>query len=187
VPPLIMALLVSEKLLVFAEPGFTTGVVDGVTEVGERTIVVAGGFGSELGGLELEPPGTMDEVGGFGADGIDELVTTVEEVFSALTGLGLGRGAGRAGPFGRGAIRVAALVAARAPVAMVPVAPVTMAVRAITEANQRGDRFSLPCSFARGEFGFWFMPSRYGLVLKSPWESQNSFHTDPQRSLRLGS
>ena len=114
----------SENPLVFVEPGFATPVVEVALEVGERTVVVVGGFGAriELEGVELVLPGTVDEVGGFGADGIDEPVTTVEEVFGALTGPGLGRGglgrgalgrgAGRAGPFGGEASRAAAVVAA---------------------------------------------------------------------------
>ena len=193
VPPLVIALLVSENPLVFVEPGIATAVVDGAVEVGEPMIVVVGGF--ELGGVELVP-GTVDAVESFRADGIDEPVITVEEVFGALTGPGLGRGgfgrgAGRAGPFGRGAFRATAVVAARALPAMGPVAPVTMLARATAAANHRGvGRFTQFCSFTGGEDGkfcSWVMPSRYGLVLKSYWEPENSFHTDPQRFLRLGS
>ena len=112
VPPFVMAPLVSEKPLVFVEPGFTIVTVDGAVEVGERTIVVVGGFGIELGGVALVLPGRVDEVGGFGADGIDEPVTTVEEVFGARTVVGVERVAGRAEPFGRGAFRAVAFVAA---------------------------------------------------------------------------
>jgi hypothetical protein len=186
-PPFVMALLVSEKPLVFGELGFTIVVADGDGEAG----------GIKAGAVVLDDCGTVDEV--FGAiDGVAVGLGVGAEVVVAAVGLKVvvrgaatrGAGAGRGLAFGLGTFRGATfkpeVFNAVEADAMLPV--VTEA-SAIIVANQRDALRFVPTGDEGevGEVPCFVMTSRYGPTLNRRWESRNSFRQLLQRFLRLGS
>jgi hypothetical protein len=189
VPPLVMALLVSEKPLMFGDLGLT--------------VVLAGGI--EAVAVVLDDRGTVDEV--FGAiDGVAVGVGAGAEV--AAVGLKAvvmgaavrGAGAGRGLAFGLGTFRGATFK----PEVFKPevfnpevfntaeadaMLPVVTEARAIIVANQRAALRFVPTGDEGevGEVPCFVMTSRYGPTLNRRWESRNSFRQLLQRFLRLGS
>jgi hypothetical protein len=199
-PPLAMALLVSEKPPVFVELGFTIVVADGAEETG----------GIELAGIEVGA-GVIDERGTVDGEfktivavevGLGAAVVTVVVVGGntvVVVAVVRGAGAGRGMPFGLGWFRAATLnpevLTATEADAILPVVikataiVVAIAVIVVMAVVQRAALRFVPTGDEREVeevFGF-VMTSPYGGTLNRHWESRNSFRQLLQRFLRLGS
>jgi hypothetical protein len=187
-----MALLVSEKPLVFLELGFPIVVVDDAEETGG--IVLAS---IEVGAGAIDERGTVDE--GFKTI-VDVRVALGAAVVTVVVVGGntvvRGAGAGRGTAFGLGMLRAETLnpevltaAEADATLPVVTNATVIIVVTVVMAVIQRAALRFVPTGDEReveGVLGF-VMTSPYGPTLNRHWESRNSFRQLLQRFLRLGS
>jgi hypothetical protein len=214
VPPLVMALLVSERPLVFGELGFTVMGADGVAEIGATwfddfgsvdevftktgtAVGVEPGAGVVVGVVCPRIVGRVEDAIGLGrAEGAGFTTARGLGVFrvAVLSAGAFGADAFSKDVFSKDVLSAAVFSAGVFSAAALGVPEADPMVPVVTEAmntapTQRATvRFGLPGSAGKvAEVRCLDMHSPYGMVLKPHWETTSSFQQLPQRFLRLGS
>jgi hypothetical protein len=200
-PPLVMALLVSEKPLVCVELGSTIVVGDGAEEAIGIEVAGIEVAGIEVAGVKvaLDDLGTVDEEFKTTVDlgvRLGTVVVVVGAVGNRTVVVGAlvrGPGIGRWMPFDLGVFRAETfrpeVLKATEADAMLPVVTNAIVVIVVIVVIQRAAfPFVPPASEIEVEEVFCFvMTSRYGVTLNRHWGSRNTFRQLLQRFLRLGS